>query len=63
MSHVGHLGHEPGLSIYPFCSHFQKMFHMKFGLDWPIGVRGDDIIDMPIASGQGLKTHFRDLFH
>ena len=42
-SHGGHLGHVT-LTIYiNFLSPFPRMLHMKFGFDWPIGFRGEDV--------------------
>ena len=42
-SHGGHLGHVT-LTIYTnFHSLFLRMFHKKFGFDWPSGFREEDV--------------------
>ena len=40
--HCGHLGHVTWI-IYIYIDYpFLLMLHIKFGLDWPSGFRGDD---------------------
>ena len=42
-SHGGQLGHVT-LTIYiHFHSPFLRMLHMKFGVDWPSGIREKDL--------------------
>ena len=42
-SHGGHLDHVT-LSIYTnFRSPFLRMFHIKFGFEWPSGFREEDV--------------------
>ena len=42
-SHGGQLGHVT-LTIYiNFHSLFLRMFHIKFGFDWPSGFREEDL--------------------
>ena len=42
-SHVGHLGHVTLTNYTNFHSLFLRMLHIKFGFDWPIGFRGEDV--------------------
>ena len=42
-SHGSHLGHV-SLTIYiNFHCPFQMILHVKFGFDWPSGLRADDV--------------------
>ena len=57
-SHGSHLGHVT-LTIYiNFHCPFLTILRIKFGFDWPSGVRADDIMVMYmyIALGQGQTT-------
>ena len=41
--HGGHLGHVTVI-IYIYIGYpFLLMLHIKFGVDWPSGFRGDDV--------------------
>ena len=42
-SHGGHLDHVTWTIYIKFRSPFLRMFHMKFGFDWPSGFRGEDL--------------------
>ena len=42
-SHGGHLGLVTWTIYINFHSPFLRMFHMKFGFDWPSGFRGEDL--------------------
>ena len=42
-SHGSHLGHVTSTIYTNFRSPFLRMLHMKFGLDWPSGFRGEDL--------------------
>ena len=42
-SHCGHLGHVAWTIYTNFRSSFLRMLHMKFGFDWPSGVRREDV--------------------
>ena len=39
----GHLGHVTWTIYINFGSPFPKMLHIKFGFDWPRGVREEDL--------------------
>ena len=39
--HGGHLGHMTWTNYMNFRSLFPRRLHIKFGLDWPSGFRGD----------------------
>ena len=39
--HGGHLGHVTCAFYINFLSHFPRRIHMKFGIDWKIGFRGE----------------------
>ena len=41
--HGGHLGHATCTIYINFLSHFQRRIHMKFGIDWPIAFREEDV--------------------
>ena len=41
--HGGHLGHVTCISYIHIGSPFLLKLHIKFGFDWPIGFRGDDV--------------------
>ena len=41
--HGGHLGHVTWISYIHIGSPFLLMLHIKFGLDWPSGFRGEDL--------------------
>ena len=41
--HGGHLGHVTWTIYTNFGSPFPRRLHIKFGFDWPSGLRGDDI--------------------
>ena len=60
-SHGGRLGHVTLINYTIFHSLFLRMFHIKFGFDWPSGFREEDVfnimvIHMYIAPGQGQTT-------
>ena len=60
--HGGHLGHVTMTIYVNFHSLFLSMLRIKFGFDWPIGFREDDVrifwsyVYMYIALGQGQTT-------
>ena len=39
--HGGHLGHVTWTININFLSHCPRRLHMKFGIDWPSGLRED----------------------
>ena len=39
--HGGHLGHVTCTIYINFLSHYPRRLHMKFGIDWPSGFRGE----------------------
>ena len=39
--HGSHLGHVARTIYINFCSPFPRRLHMKFGIDWPSGFRGE----------------------
>ena len=39
----GHLGHVTCTIYINVLSHFPRRLHMKFGIDWPSGVREEDV--------------------
>ena len=41
--HDGHLGHATCTIYIKFLSHFTGRIHMKFGIDWPIGFKEEDV--------------------
>ena len=41
--HGGDLGHVTWTIYKNFCSPFPRRLHIKFGFDWPSGVRGEDV--------------------
>ena len=41
--HGGHLGHVTWAIYINFRFPFLRMFHMKFGFDWPSGFRVEDL--------------------
>ena len=41
--HGGHLGHVTWTIYINFCYSFPRRLHMKFGIDWPSGLRGEDV--------------------
>ena len=41
--HGGHLGHVTQMPRTNFRSPFLRRLHIKFGFDWPSGLRGDDV--------------------
>ena len=41
--HGGHLGHVTRTIYTNFGSPFPRRLHIKFGFDWPIGFRGEDV--------------------
>ena len=41
--HGGHLGHVTCTIYINFLSHFPRRIHMKFGIDWPVGFREEDV--------------------
>ena len=41
--HGGHLGHVTWTIYINFRSPFPRRLHIKFGLDWPSGFRGEDV--------------------
>ena len=41
--HGGHLGHVTWTIYTNFNFHFLRILHMKFGFDWSIGFRGEDV--------------------
>ena len=41
--HGGHLGHVTWTIYINFSSLFLRMLHMKFGIDWTRGFRGEDL--------------------
>ena len=52
-SHGGHLGHVT-MTIYAnFHSFFLRMFHIKFGFDWPSSFREEDVRIHVYSPGAG----------
>ena len=43
--HGGHHGHVTWTIYINFRSPFLRMLHMKFGFDWPCGLRGEDLLN------------------
>ena len=41
--HGGHLGHVTCIIYINFLFHFPRRIHMKFGIDWPVGFREEDV--------------------
>ena len=41
--HGGHLGHVTWTIYIKFRSPFPRRLHIKFGIDWPSGFRGEDV--------------------
>ena len=41
--HGGHLGHVTCTIYINFLSHYLRRIHVKFGIDWPIGFREEDV--------------------
>ena len=41
--HGGHLGHVTCTIYINFLSHFPRRIHMKFGINWPVGFREEDV--------------------
>ena len=41
--HGGHLGHVTWIIYTNFRSLFPRRLHIKFGFDWPSGLRGEDV--------------------
>ena len=41
--HGGQLGHVTWTTYINFRSPFPRRLHIKFGFDWPIGFRGEDV--------------------
>ena len=41
--HGGHLGYVTCTIYINFLSHFPRRIHMKFGIDWPVGFREEDV--------------------
>ena len=41
--HGGQLGHVTWTTYINFRSPFQRRLHIKFGFDWMIGFRGEDV--------------------
>ena len=41
--HGGHLGHVTCAIYINFLSHFPTRIHMKFGIDWTIGFREENV--------------------
>ena len=41
--HVGLLGHMNWTIYINFLSPFPRGLHIKFGFDWPSGLRGEDV--------------------
>ena len=41
--HGGHFGHVTEMILQNFCSQFPGRPHIKFGFDWPIGLREKDV--------------------
>ena len=41
--HGGHIGHVTCTIYINFLSHFPRKIHMKFGIEWPIGFREEDV--------------------
>ena len=41
--HGGHLDHVTCTIYINFLSHFPRRIHMNFGIDWPVGFRGEDV--------------------
>ena len=39
----GHLGHLTRIPSTNFRSPYPMRLHIKFGLDWPRGIRGEDV--------------------
>ena len=41
--HDGHLGHVDRNHLYKLSFPFRRMLHMKFGIYWPSGFRGENL--------------------
>ena len=41
--HGGHLGHVTYTIYNDFLSYFPRRLHIKFGIDWPIGFKEEDV--------------------
>ena len=41
--HGGNLGHVTCTIYINFLSHFPRRIHMKFGIEWPIGFREENV--------------------
>ena len=41
--HGGHLGHVTSTIYINFVSYFPRRIHMKFGIDWLIGFKEEDV--------------------
>ena len=41
--HVGHLGHGTCTIYINFLSNFPRRIHKKYGIDWPVGLREENV--------------------
>ena len=65
--HGGHLGHVTWTIYIDFLSPFPRRLHIKFGFDWPSGLREKRslkmvVIYMYIAPGQRQTTPLESMF-